>query len=134
MRPSTYSIKFKLVKHLITFPVYLNDQGPFDFWLDTGGPGLIIKGSLANKLKLKIVDTRKKGVGAGGEVPVLVTTVKSLQFAGIKLENVQAIVLDIKGMDEKFEFKFYGCLGYDVLKRFKVCIDYVNQELTLIER
>jgi hypothetical protein len=62
MRPSTYSIKFRLVKHLITFPVYLKDQGPFDFWLDTGGPGLVIKRSLADKLKLKIVDTGKKGV------------------------------------------------------------------------
>lgn len=126
-----YSVPFKLVKHLITFPVYVNDEGPLDFWLDTGGPGLIIKQSLADKLNLKVVDTGKKGIGAGGEVSILVTTVDSFRFAGIRFERVQATVLDLKGMDEKFEFKFHGCIGYDLLKDFEVCIDYVNHKLTL---
>ena len=128
---ATYSIQFKLVKHLITFPAYVNDEGPFSFWLDTGGPGLIIQKSLAEELGLEIINTGKKGIGAGGEVPILLTTVNSLRFAGIKFKEVQASVLDLKGMDEKFKFKFYGCIGYDLLKDFKVCIDFVNHKLSL---
>jgi len=124
-------VKFKLIKHLITFPVYVNGKGPFNFWLDTGGPGLIIKRSLAGELGLNVIDAGMKGIGAGGEVQILVTTVKSLEFAGIRLENVQAKVLDLRGMDERFGFKFHGCIGYNELKDFKVCIDYVNRELTL---
>ncbi|HDD69391.1 MAG TPA: hypothetical protein ENG61_03435 [Candidatus Korarchaeota archaeon] len=90
-------VKFKLIKHLITFPVYVNGKGPFNFWLDTGGPGLIIKRSLARELGLNVIDTGMRGIGAGGEVQILVTTVKSLEFAGIRLENVQARVLDLRG-------------------------------------
>jgi len=130
---AAHSVQFRIVKHLITFPVYVNDEGPFDFWLDTGGPVLIIKKSLAEELGLDVIDTGKKGIGAGGEVPVLLTTVNSLSFAGIKFKEVQAHVLDLKGMDEKFGIKFYGCIGYDLLKNFKVCIDYVNQKLTLVK-
>lgn len=133
MKMATNSENFKLVYHLITFPAYVNGEGPFNFWLDTGGPGLIVKKSLAKRLSLKITDTGRKGIGAGGEVPILLTTVDSLQFAGIEFENVQATVLDLEGMDEKFGFEFHGCIGYDPLKDFKICIDYVNQELTLIK-
>lgn len=128
-----HTMQFELIKHLITFPAYVNGEGPFNFWLDTGGPGLIIRRSLAEELGLKIVDTGKKGIGAGGEVPIILTTVKNLRFAGIEFKTVQATVLDLKGMDEKFKFKFHGCIGYDLLKDFKVCIDYVNHELTFVK-
>lgn len=127
------SVQFKLVHHLITFPAYLNDEGPLNFWLDTGGSGLIVKKSLAEKLNLKVIDTGKKGIGAGDEVPILITTVDSLRFTEIKFKEVQATALDLKGMDDQFKFKFYGCIGYDLLKDYKVCIDYVNQKLTLIK-
>ena len=130
---ATHSAQFKLVAHLITLPAYVNEQGPLNFWFDTGGPGLIIKKSLAEELGLEVIDTGKKGIGAGGEVPILLTRVNSLRFAGIKFEGVQATLLDLKGMDEKFNFKFYGCIGFDLLKDFKVCIDYVNHKLTLVK-
>lgn len=129
----THSVQFKLVKHLVSFLAYVNDEGPFNFWLDTGGPGLIIQKSLAEELDLKVIDTGKKGIGAGGEVPILLTTINNLRFAGIEFKEVQATVLDLKGMDEKFKVKFHGCIGYDLLKDYKVCIDYVDQKLTLIK-
>jgi len=125
------TIKFKLVKHLITFPAYVNDKGPFNFWLDTAGPGLMIAKPLADQLGLEVLDTGGKGVGAGGEVPVVVTTVDSLKLAEIEFKKVQAYILDLKGVDKKFRFKFHGCIGYDLLKGFKVCIDYANRKLTL---
>jgi len=127
----TYSVEFKLFNHLITFPAYVNDEGPLNFWLDTGGPGLIVKKSLADKLGLQVIDTGKKGIGAGGEVPILITTVDNLRFAGIEFKKVQATVLGLEGMDQKFQHKFHGCIGYHVLKDFQVCIDYVNKKLTL---
>ena len=126
-----YSVPFKLIKHLITFPAYVNNEGPLDFWLDTGGPGLIVKESLAEKLGLEITDTGQKGIGAGGEVPILITTVDSLRFAGLEFKRVQATVLGLEGIDEKFKHKFHGCIGYHVLKDFEVCIDYVNHKLRL---
>ncbi|KPV63361.1 MAG: hypothetical protein AOA65_1369 [Candidatus Bathyarchaeota archaeon BA1] len=131
MSNKTYSIQFELVKHLITFPAYVNGKGPFDFWLDTGGPGLMLRRFLAEELGLEVIDTGRKGVGAGGEVPILVTTVKSFQFGELELENVQVHVLELTGMEEKFGHKFYGCIGYEVLKEFKVCIDYPKRELML---
>jgi predicted aspartyl protease len=128
-----YSVDFKLVHHLITFPAYVNDKGPFDFWLDTGGPGLIVKKSLAEKLGLETIDTGRMGIGAGGEVPILIATVDSLRFAEIDFKEVQATVLGLEGMDEEFQHKFHGCIGYHVLKNFEVCVDYVNHKLTLNE-
>ena len=128
---ATHQVEFELVKHLITFPAYVNGRGPFNFWLDTGGPGLIIEKSMAEKLDLKIIDTGKKGIGAGGEVPILLTTVDSLEFGGIRFEKVQAGVIDLAGMGEKFGLEFCGSIGYNELRDYKVCIDYVNRELKL---
>jgi len=130
---AAHSVRFRIVGHLIALPVYVNDEGPFDFWLDTAGPGIIIEKSLAEELGLEVIDTGGKGIGAGGEVPALFTTVNSLRFGEIEFKKIHAYVLDLKGTDEKYEFKFYGCIGYDLLKNFKVCIDYVNQKLTLVK-
>jgi len=128
-----YSTKFKLVNHLITFPVYVNNRGPFDFWLDTGGPSLIISKNLAEELGLDMIDTGKRGVGAGGEVPVIIARVSSFKFAGLEFNDLDTLIIDLRGMEERFNFKFYGCVGYDILKDYKVCIDYPRQELILLK-
>lgn len=123
-------IKFKTIGHLITVPAYVNGMGPYDFWIDTGGPGLTLLKFFVNELGLKIIDTGKRGIGAGGEVPIHITNVDSFEFAGIRFSNIKATVLDIT-TDEKFKYKFYGCIGYELLKDYKICIDYVNKKITL---
>jgi hypothetical protein len=66
-----------------------------------------------------------------GEVPILITTVDSLRFAEIDFKEIQATVLGLEGMDERFQHKFHGRIGCHVLKNFEVCVDYVNHKFTL---
>jgi hypothetical protein len=47
--------------------------------------------------------------------------VNSLRFAGLESGKVQATVLSLEGMDEKFKHKFYGCIGYHMPRAFEVC-------------
>ncbi|MEM2379546.1 MAG: retropepsin-like aspartic protease [Candidatus Methanomethylicia archaeon] len=129
---SPRSIQFKLIGHLITVPAYVNGMGPYDFWIDTGGPGLTILRFFADELGLKVIDTGRRGIGAGGEVPIHITTIDTFEFAGIRFKKVQATVLNIT-TDEKFKHRFYGCIGYGLLKDYRVCIDYVNKRITLIK-
>lgn len=127
---SPRSISFKIIGHLITIPAYVNGMGPYDFWLDTGGPGLILLKFFVDELGLKSIDTGVKGIGAGGEIPIRITTVDSFEFADLKFKNIQATILDIT-TDEKFKYRFYGCIGYELLKNYRICIDYVNKKITL---
>lgn len=128
MSPS--KINFKLIKHLVTIPAYVNGKGPYDFWIDTGSPRLTLLKFFADELKLKIIDTGEEAVIAGVEVPIFLTNIDTFEFANLKFKNLQAIVIDMD-INEKFECKLYGCIGCDLLKDYKICIDYVNREIIL---
>lgn len=49
MNEALCRVKFKLVAHLIIIPVYVNRKGPYEFWLDTGSPYVIISKQLARE-------------------------------------------------------------------------------------
>jgi len=82
-----YVIKFRLAsekKPLIILKVKANSQGPFDFALDTGATMTVLDHKTAQKLGIT-ASTPAKGTGAGGQLSVSLTRLKSLAIG--KLEG-----------------------------------------------
>ena len=131
--PRSGKTKFRLAggaQPLILLPVQVNDQGPFDFILDTGAGTSLLSSGLAKQLAINLIGS-KEGQSAGGKVAVSLGRVNSLAVGGIRLENVDVGIVDLAHIGETIGAKIDGDLGYNFLRHFRVTIDYRDCELRL---
>jgi predicted aspartyl protease len=115
---------------LILVPVEVNEQGPFDFILDTGAGTSLIATELADKLKVKVLGT-KQGQSAGGAVSVSLAKLDSVSIGHALLPDVDVGIVDLKQIGAAVGAKIDGDLGYNFLKSFRVSIDYEKSSLRL---
>src|SRR5206468_2373854 len=90
-------VPFRLVggaQPLIVLPTFLNGLGPFDFALDTGAGTTILSPELAERLDLRVTQTRE-GVGAGGRIRAGLARAASLAAgAAVQLDSPVAITAE----------------------------------------
>jgi hypothetical protein len=123
-------LQFSLAKHLIILPVYVNDQGPFNFILDTGAGHSMLSKYATRRLKLKTsLLKRKKGLGVGGIVTLESTVIDSLKLGDITFKNYKVFVLDQSNISQKVRKRIYGIIGYDILSNFEIIINYTKKEV-----
>ena len=112
---------------LVVVPVMINDHGPYQFLLDTGSNKTVLSAKVADNLGIPKGRVQML-LSPGGNVPVTIRTLKTLEFGAARLKNVEIAVgklgllrtLDVDGM-----------LGGDYLRRFKISIDYDNQVVNI---
>jgi predicted aspartyl protease len=129
--PSSTTVKFRLAggaQPLILLPVSVNDQGPFDFILDTGAGTSLLATELAKKLDVQIISA-KEGQSAGGKVSVSLAKVNSLAAGDMRLEDVDVGIVDLAQIGRTIGAKIDGDLGYNFLKDFRLTIDYQRSEI-----
>jgi predicted aspartyl protease len=138
LKPRTLPIKsaterFRLAggaQPLILVPVEVNEQGPFDFILDTGAGTSLLSVELAEKLKVKVLGS-KQGESAGGAVSVSLAKVDSLSIGSARLADVDVGIVDLKHIGATVGARIDGDLGYNFLKSFRISIDYEKGQLRL---
>jgi predicted aspartyl protease len=126
LSPKSAKVKFRLAggaQPLILLPVHVNDQGPFDFILDTGAGTSLLSSDLSQQLKVKVVGS-KEGQSAGGKISVSLAKVDSLAVGEAKLEEVDVGIVDLTHIGKTIGAKIDGDLGYNFLKHFRIAIDY----------
>ncbi len=127
-------MKIKLEKESghIHLPVYLNEEGPFDFTLDTGAGMTVISKALADQLGIKTFHGAKtKAVGVGGNpIPIKNATVSSLQVGTETFHNKEVVVIDL-GPTIGAGCLTPGVLGHDILKDYSLEVDYRAKTVTL---
>ncbi len=64
-------------KPVILVPTWINEQGPYEFALDTGASLTVVSEDLARSLQVQAEEARQ-GIGAGGKVAVSMGRVESL--------------------------------------------------------
>jgi hypothetical protein len=125
---------FTLVKNLIIIPIYINQQGPFNFILDTGvGSMVVTDPSLLDSLKLKNLRTTKIfGLGQGQDIEAFLSNDVSVQIKGAHIEKVPTAFLkeDIFDLSNYLGLKIYGLIGYPFFNSFVVRINYTSNRLT----
>ena len=131
--PPIQRLRFRLAggaQPLLLIPVRVNDEGPFEFILDTGAGTSLISPELAASLHIASTDSRA-GQTAGGTVQVALAQLDSLTVGEAREENLQVAIVDLSMIGRTVGAKLDGDLGYNFLKHFRLTIDYRALEVKL---
>ncbi|MFX0114742.1 MAG: aspartyl protease family protein [Candidatus Hodarchaeota archaeon] len=121
--------------HLVTFPTFINNRGPFDFVVDTGAGGTIVTQELAEKLGLMLNQGQGQiqCVGIGGNAGGSFAVLERLSVANVTQEKAPAVVLDLKAVTRRGSSVRYGILGYPFLKDIELIIDYPAKRFAVVD-
>jgi hypothetical protein len=114
----------------------INGGPPEDFLFDTGASVTVLDSSWAAEHGLK-TEGRMQAAGAGAAGGASFATLGSLRIEaasgdGIEVTNVKTAVLDVNpNFAPLFWRRMAGVIGYDVISRFVVTIDYDDSVLVL---
>jgi hypothetical protein len=126
-RPKTYQVPYRLTvpKHLLV-RAKINGKGPFNFILDTGAPALFVATELCEKLGIE-PDRNGWGVFDRFEIE-----------GGVVLQKFKGRIetpFQLKGMNGMglAGAELHGIIGYNVLARYRMEIDFTRAKLTWTE-
>lgn len=118
-------------KPLILVHAIVNDQGPFQFALDTGASRTMLSSELAEGLAIEIVED-SPGLGVGGQIKVLGGKLSSLAVgAAVVHEHAVGVGEFLTTLSAAIGTKLDGIIGYNFLNQFRVTVDYPNKILDL---
>jgi predicted aspartyl protease len=123
-------IRFRLVRDsIIVVSMTADDQGPFDFVLDTGADTTILDPSLASKLSLATLGRVQQTTLTGAQA-LTVGRLARLSVGAAQVENLPVLVQDLAGL-RKMDSHIEGIAGQDFLSHFNYLIDYWKRSVRI---
>jgi predicted aspartyl protease len=117
----------------LLIPVYINGAGPYQFVLDTGATVTCVDDELASALTLpEVRGVIGTAAGVGGQGGLRLVSVDSLRIGAVRAHELQACVVDLEhlgGMGLELD----GLIGLNVLREFRVTLDFERNIVTLAE-
>lgn len=129
------NVPFRLIRNMIIIKLKINDQGPFNFVLDTGvGIMIITEPKLIDSIKLssKII-IKIPGLGNGEDNEAYLTPTLNIGIPGLESHDVSAAVLKA----DKFNLSAYagmpidGLLGYEFFSNMAIKISFGDSTITV---
>jgi hypothetical protein len=115
----------ELTNGVILIRARINDfTDTLNFILDSGSGGIGLDSVTCAYLKLPLTDTGRIIRGLGGYKKVPYANNNSLKFPGLTIDSLNFHVSDYELISEVYGFKIDGLIGYSVLKKYIVSIDY----------
>ena len=115
-------------------PVRINGSGPFDFVLDTGATITCVDDQIAEQLSLPAVrGVMGTAAGVGGQGGVSLVEIDSLSMGGVRAHGLEACVIDLEHLGS-VGLALDGLIGLNVLREFRVTLDFERSIVTLEDR
>ncbi|HEY1995183.1 MAG TPA: aspartyl protease family protein [Edaphobacter sp.] len=111
----------------IVVPVYMNDNGPFDFLLDTGSTITFIDPELLRSLKLDVIEGGTV-TALTGKTSIPLAIAQTVSVGPLIQSNVELGARDLAGLHE-MDSKIRGVLGQNVLRNADYLIDYHHKTI-----
>lgn len=115
----------------LVVPVTLNGQGPYQFVLDTGATMTCVERGVSSALALPeargVIGTGT-GIGGGGRMRMI--RLDSIRIGQTSAHDLMACELDLQNL-ETAGLDVDGLLGLNVLKEFRVTLDFSRRILRL---
>jgi len=127
------TVPFILNNDHIIISIRINDSEPINFLFDSGAGGTLISKNMAQALGLESSKKRKNiGVSGAHEVGVI-------KGVGLTLSNLDIGHINLLETNTSFEEmdngeQIHGIIGYPILSKYIVEIDYINLELIFYEQ
>ncbi|KAL3689252.1 hypothetical protein R1sor_015561 [Riccia sorocarpa] len=119
-------------KNYILVPLKINNQGPFNFILDTGSSVTLVNPSIVyNNLKLTPQPSKMTMALLGGGLSNqsnLTVNFREVKIGNHPLSNVTALLMDAQ-MLQGWEASAAGLLGLNVLSQFDIEFDFLRDVL-----
>lgn len=122
----------KLYVFDLMVPVRINGKGPSWFIFDTGADSSALVKDRARELGIESKGSIE-GVGAGGSADVGLIPDVTLQLPGVEIPTKTLVEFPDPGLSAIAGQRFEGVIGYDVISRFVVRLDYQNKMMTLYD-
>jgi hypothetical protein len=114
-------------------PVYINDEGPFDFALDTGASRSVIDADVVEQLGLRTSGSAGPAITVTGVSEARLVRIDNWRVGDVDIPINQAVTLDLPAPGG--HVNIHGLLGSDVLSTFDaITLDYDRKELVLRPR
>jgi len=127
------TVPFELHDNRIFVSLTLEGQGPFTMIFDTGGSNVITP-QVKQILGSKILSTDSTTGAGEGTVAINMVRVASMQLGTLQMKDQEFIVVDLSEIQQVFHFeRLDGLIGYEVLQRARVKIDFDRKVIELFE-
>jgi hypothetical protein len=128
-KASTFAFEWR--EGLIFLPVRINGSRPLSFVLDTGSTRILIDRKLAADLGLKASGTGSlQGAGAG-RIPIEFIHDVGIALPGVESAGYDLSTADLQPLEAVDGGKVDGIIGFPLLSRFVITVDYEAKQLTL---
>jgi hypothetical protein len=122
-------------------PVLINGKEHL-FWLDTGSSMSIVSADVATECGMTpLLNDTLEVATTTGRVPAQAGAISQLQLGDIRIANTTALIVANDRMVVKIgdgsgvplAVQIEGVVGYDIISRLDLRIDYVNQRVTMMK-
>ncbi len=132
-RPPTIDLPTTSVGGYLMVQAHLEDQGPFNFLVDTGAMLNVVSTSVAKRFGEKIVPGSGTVIGAGGgrrQITELLQAVH-VRVGEVEFPTVTLAVLDLDELSDAMGFEIDGVFGPLLFKDYLLTFDFPQQQISL---
>jgi len=108
----------------------IGSKGPYNFIFDTGAGGLALSSGLVKALDLKVMGTTEAR-GVGGAEASKLYQLNSFEIGPLQLDSIPVSSIDFGSIEASGTKRIDGIIGYTLLSRYIVAIDYGRNKIVL---
>lgn len=126
-------VPIEMGAHIAVVDGFINGK-KYSLGLDCGAESSLLDKKLEDKLKANLRKIKTDTLGGADKnfVEVLSGQLNSLVIGGVNFKKTEASFSDISHLNDGYELKLDGLIGYDILSKQPTLISYVNKKVVFL--